>query len=82
MMAFFLYDVHMTTASFFQGTGTTCSLLIPLVRQGVLLILLALLIPPLGIGRRSLPKQKTTLSGGFNFGAAGRIRTADLILTK
>ena len=26
-------------------------------------------------------KQKTTLAGGF-FGAAGRIRTADLILTK
>ena len=25
--------------------------------------------------------KKTTLSGGFRFGAAGRIRTADLILT-
>ena len=45
MMAFFLYGVHMTTASFFQGIGKpTCSLLIPLVRQGVLLIPLALLL--------------------------------------
>ena len=45
MMAFFLYGVHMTTASFFQGIGKpTCSLLIPLVRQGILLIPLALLL--------------------------------------
>ena len=45
MMAFFLYGVHMTTASFFQGIGKpSCSLLIPLVRQGVLLIPLALLL--------------------------------------
>ena len=45
MMAFFLYGVHMTTASFFQGIGKpTCSLLISLVRQGVLLIPLALLL--------------------------------------
>ena len=45
MMMFFLYGVHMTTASFFQGIGKpTCSLLIPLVRQGVLLIPLALLL--------------------------------------
>lgn len=45
MMVFFLYGVHMTTASFFQGIGKpTCSLLIPLVRQGVLLIPLALLL--------------------------------------
>lgn len=43
MMAFFLYGVHMTTASFFQGIGKPAkSLLIPLVRQGVLLIPLAL----------------------------------------
>ncbi len=45
MMAFFLYGVHMTTASFFQGIGKpTKSLLIPLVRQGVLLIPLALVL--------------------------------------
>ena len=45
MMAFFLYGVHMTTASFFQGIGKpSCSLLIPLVRQGILLIPLALLL--------------------------------------
>lgn len=45
MMAFFLYGVHMTTASFFQGIGKpTFSLLIPLVRQGILLIPLALLL--------------------------------------
>ena len=49
MMAFFLYGVHMTTASFFQGIGKpTCSLLIPLVRQGVLLIPLALLLSRYG----------------------------------
>ena len=45
MAAFFLYGVHMTTASFFQGIGKpACSLLIPLVRQGLLLIPLALLL--------------------------------------
>ena len=45
MMTFFLYGLHMTTASFYQGIGKpTCSLLIPLVRQGVLLIPLALLL--------------------------------------
>ncbi len=45
MMAFFLYGIHMTTASFFQGIGKpTRSLLIPLIRQGVLLIPLALLL--------------------------------------
>ncbi len=45
MMAFFLYGLHMTTSSFFQGIGKpTRSLLIPLVRQGVLLIPLALLL--------------------------------------
>ena len=45
MMAFFLYGIHMTTASFFQGIGKpSCSLLIPLVRQGILLIPLALLL--------------------------------------
>ena len=45
MMAFFLYGVHMTTASFFQGIGKpTRSLLVPLIRQGVLLIPLALVM--------------------------------------
>ena len=45
MMAFFLYGMHMTTASFFQGIGKpTKSLLIPLIRQGILLIPLALLL--------------------------------------
>ncbi len=45
MMAFFLYGIHMTTASFFQGIGKpSCSLIIPLVRQGVLLIPLALML--------------------------------------
>ena len=45
MMAFILYGVHMTTASFFQGIGKpTKSLLIPLIRQGILLIPLALLL--------------------------------------
>ncbi len=45
MMAFFLYGIHMTTASFFQGIGKPSrSLLIPLFRQGVLLIPLALLL--------------------------------------
>lgn len=45
MMAFFIYGFHMTTASFFQGIGKPVrSLLIPLVRQGVFLIPLALLL--------------------------------------
>ena len=45
MLAFFLYGIHMTTASFFQGIGKpSCSMLIPLFRQGVLLIPLALLL--------------------------------------
>lgn len=45
MMAFFVYGFHMTTASFFQGIGKPVrSLLIPLVRQGVFLIPLALLL--------------------------------------
>ena len=45
MMLFFLYGVHMTTASFFQGIGKPVrSLLIPLARQGVFLIPLALLL--------------------------------------
>lgn len=45
MLAFFLYGAHMTTASFFQGIGKPMhSLLIPLVRQGVFLIPLALLL--------------------------------------
>lgn len=43
MMAFFLYGIHMTTASFFQGIGKPLrSLAIPLLRQGVLLSPLAL----------------------------------------
>ena len=45
MAAFCLYGVHMTTASFFQGIGKPSrSLLIPLARQGALLIPLALLL--------------------------------------
>ncbi len=45
MAAFLLYGIHMTTASFFQGIGKPArALLIPLVRQGVLLIPLALLL--------------------------------------
>lgn len=45
MMAFFLYGLHMTTASFFQGIGKPMrALLIPLVRQGVFLIPLAVLL--------------------------------------
>ena len=45
MMAFFLYGLHMTTASFFQSIGKPVhSLMIPLVRQGVFLIPLALLL--------------------------------------
>lgn len=42
MLAFFLYGLHMTTASFFQGIGKPLkSLLIPLARQGIFLIPLA-----------------------------------------
>ncbi len=45
MLAFFVYGVHMTTASFFQGIGRpTKSLLIPLTRQAILLIPAALLL--------------------------------------
>lgn len=45
MLAFFVYGVHMTTASFFQGIGRpTRALLIPLTRQGILLIPLALFL--------------------------------------
>lgn len=45
MAAFFLYGLHMTTASFFQGIGKPAkSLLFPLVRQGFLLLPLALLL--------------------------------------
>ena len=42
---FFLYGLHMTSASFFQGIGRPGkSLLIPLARQGCFLIPLALLL--------------------------------------
>ena len=45
MPAFFLYGLHMTTASFFQGIGKPGkSLLIPLARQGLFLIPLAFLL--------------------------------------
>lgn len=45
MGAFFLYGLHMPTASFFQATGNPGkSLLIPLARQGVFMIPLALLL--------------------------------------
>lgn len=45
MMTFFLYGLHMTTASFFQGIGKPMrSLLIPLARQGLFLIPLAVLL--------------------------------------
>lgn len=45
MLAFFLYGLHMTSASFFQGIGQPGkSLLIPLARQGCFLIPLALLL--------------------------------------
>ena len=45
MLAFFLYGLHMTSASFFQGIGRPGkSLLIPLARQGCFLIPLALLL--------------------------------------
>lgn len=43
MLCFFVYGVHMATASFFQSIGKpTQSLVIPLVRQAVVLIPLAL----------------------------------------
>lgn len=42
MMAFFLYGLHMTTASFFQGIGKPAkALALPLARQGIFLIPLA-----------------------------------------
>ena len=45
MLAFFLYGLHMATSSFFQGIGKPIqALAIPLVRQGVVLIPLALLL--------------------------------------
>ena len=45
MLGFFLYGLHMTTSAFFQGIGSPGkSLLIPLMRQGVFLIPLALLL--------------------------------------
>lgn len=43
MMGFFVYGLHMTTASFFQSTGQPLkALALPLVRQGVVLIPAAL----------------------------------------
>ena len=45
MLAFFLYGIHMATSSFFQGIGRPVqALAIPLVRQAVVLIPLALLL--------------------------------------
>ena len=45
MMAFFLYGLHLTTASFFQGIGKPVkALAIPLARQGFFLIPLAILL--------------------------------------
>lgn len=45
MMGFFLYGLHMTTASFFQSIGQPLKALsLPLVRQGVILIPLALVL--------------------------------------
>lgn len=45
MLGFFVYGLHMATASFFQGIGRPGkSLAIPLVRQGVVLIPLALIL--------------------------------------
>lgn len=45
MLVFFLYGLHMATSSFFQGIGKPAqALAIPLVRQGVVLIPLALLL--------------------------------------
>lgn len=38
-MAFFVYGIHMATSAFFQGIGQpTKALIIPLVRQGIVLI--------------------------------------------
>lgn len=45
MLAFFLYGLHMTTASFFQGIGKPSrALMISLVRQAVLMIPLSLIL--------------------------------------
>ena len=45
MAAFFLYGLHLATASFFQGIGRPVpSLAIPLARQGIFLIPLAVLL--------------------------------------
>ncbi len=45
MMAFFVYGLHMTTASFFQGIGKPMkALLIPLSRQALFLIPLAVIL--------------------------------------
>ena len=45
MMAFFLYGLHMTTSSFFQGIGKPSrALIISLVRQAVLMIPLSLIL--------------------------------------
>ena len=45
MAVFFLYGLHLATASFFQGIGKPIpSLVIPLARQGVFLIPLAILL--------------------------------------
>ncbi|WP_178626995.1 MATE family efflux transporter [Frisingicoccus sp.] len=45
MLAFFLYGLHMTTASFFQGIGKPSrALVISLVRQAVLMIPLSLIL--------------------------------------
>lgn len=45
MMGFFVYGLHMTTASFFQGIGKPLkALLLPFLRQGVFLIPAALLL--------------------------------------
>lgn len=44
-MAFYIYGIHMATSAFFQGIGQpTKALIIPLVRQGIVLIPLALLL--------------------------------------
>lgn len=45
MMGFFIYGLHMTTASFFQSIGQPLkALALPLIRQAVVLIPLALLL--------------------------------------
>lgn len=45
MMAFFVYGLHMTTASFFQGIGKPLkALMLPFFRQGMLLIPLSVLL--------------------------------------